>query len=195
MTTTEPAGQQPQQAMTASREIQPPAKPFGGQRPDAWKRLWGWPGLLAVTVLVADQASKWLVVANWPVGTLNTVIPGFFNFVHVRNPGAAWGILADHTWLLGLLSLLAFLGMAVFFRRLHEDSRLAAMALGAILGGIAGNLIDRWARQSVVDFLDFHFRGRHWPAFNIADSAICVGVILLMLWNFRNGRRQMSKES
>ncbi|HOG49483.1 MAG TPA: signal peptidase II, partial [Lentisphaeria bacterium] len=110
----------------------------------AWLRFCGWPGLLALFVLVADQVSKWLVVTHWPVGTMRTVIPGFFNLVHVRNPGAAWGILAEHTWLLGVLSLAAFVAIVIFFRRLHEGSRLAAMALGAVQGGIAGNLIDRW---------------------------------------------------
>jgi len=162
---------------------------------DAWLRFCGWPGLLASFVLAADQASKWLVVTHWPVGTMRTVIPGFFNFVHVRNPGAAWGVFAGHTWLLGVLSLAAFVAMVLFFRRLHEGRRLAAMALGAVQGGIVGNLIDRWARQSVVDFLDFHLGGLHWPAFNIADSAICVGVTLLVLWSFIGARRPAPPEA
>ena len=173
------------------QENKPPSAPPAS----AWLRFCGWPGLLALGVLAADQISKWLVVTEWPVGTMRTVIPGFFNFVHVRNPGAAWGILAGHTWLLGVLSLIAFVAMVIFFRRLHEGSRLAAMALGAVQGGIAGNLIDRWARQSVVDFLDFHVHGMHWPAFNIADSAICVGVTLLVLWSFFGARRPAPPEA
>ena len=178
-----------QEDMPTQTPASPSVTPGG-----AWLRFFGWPGLLALFVLSADQASKWLVVTQWPVGTMRTVIPGFFNLVHVRNPGAAWGILAGHTWLLGVLSLIAFVAMVIFFRRLHEGSRLAAMALGAAQGGIVGNLIDRWARQSVVDFLDFHLRGMHWPAFNIADSAICVGVTLLVLWSFIGARRPAPPE-
>ncbi|MGI6355285.1 MAG: signal peptidase II [Lentisphaeria bacterium] len=196
-----PAGQnRGERQLTAADSAEPHADDVRGVQENmplpasssdsAWLRFFGWPGLLALLVLVADQASKWLVVTHWPVGTVRTVIPGFFNLVHVRNPGAAWGILAEHTWLLGVLSLAAFVAIVIFFRRLHEGSRLAAMALGAVQGGIAGNLIDRWVRHSVVDFLDFHLGGMHWPAFNIADSAICVGVTLLVLWSFIGARRQ-----
>lgn len=152
-------------------------------RSDAWLSFWGWPGLLALAVCLLDQLSKWLIVSQWPEGTLWEIIPGFFNLVHVRNPGAAWGIMASHTWLLACLSLLAFLVLAIFFPRFHGGSRLASISLGAVQGGIAGNMFDRWFRQSVVDFLDFHLAGYHWPAFNIADSAICVGVTLLIVWS------------
>jgi signal peptidase II len=92
--------------------------------------------------------------------------------------------LAEHTWLLGLLSVLAALLMVIFFRRLSNDQPFMALVLGVIHGGIVGNMIDRLFRGSVVDFLDFEFAGRHWPAFNIADSAISVGVVLVLLASF-----------
>jgi len=160
----------------------------GNNKTDASLRFFGWPGLLALCVCLVDQISKWLVVAAWPVGKIIVVIPGFFNLVHVRNPGAAWGIMASHTWFLALLSLLAFVFMVIFFQRLHGGSRLASLSLGAVIGGIVGNMIDRFWRQSVVDFLDFHLGGYHWPAFNVADSAICVGVTLLLLWSLFGGQ-------
>ena len=150
---------------------------------------------LTVTVTFLDQLTKWLICRNFGTHDHITVIPGFFDLRKVLNAGAAWGMLSGQRALLiavsvGMLSLLWY-NRAEFIK----SGRLARIGIGLLTGGIIGNLIDRLKSGSVIDFLDFHFRGRHWPAFNIADSAICVGVILLMLWNFRNGRRQMSKES
>ncbi|NMA46865.1 MAG: signal peptidase II [Lentisphaerae bacterium] len=146
--------------------------------------FWRLPGLLSLSLVVLDQVSKAIVVRHCPIGWQQPVIAGFFNLVHVRNTGAAWGILAEHTWLLGLLSVLAALLMVIFFRRLSNDQPFMALVLGVIHGGIVGNMIDRLFRGSVVDFLDFEFAGRHWPAFNIADSAISVGVVLVLLASF-----------
>lgn len=146
--------------------------------------FWRLPGLLSLLVLIMDQVSKAVVVSQCPIGWHQPVIAGFFNVVHVRNTGAAWGILSEHTWLLGALSLLAAVLLIVFFRRLSGGQPVVAMVLGAIHGGIVGNMFDRVLRGSVVDFLDFEFGGWHWPAFNIADSAISVGVVLLLAASF-----------
>jgi signal peptidase II len=146
--------------------------------------FWRLPGLISLLLVLLDQATKALIVRQFPIGWHKPVITGFFNLVHVRNSGAAWGIFAEHTWLLGLLSVLAAVLVVVFFRHLSGDQPVLALLLGLIHGGIVGNMIDRLCRGSVVDFLDFELRGWHWPAFNVADSAISVGVLLLLLASF-----------
>lgn len=146
--------------------------------------FWRLPGLLSLVVVLLDQLSKVMVVRQCPIGWQKPVIDGFFNLVHVRNTGAAWGILAEHTWVLGLLSVLAAVLLVVFFRRLSGEQPFLALVLGVIHGGIVGNMLDRLFRGSVVDFLDFEFGGWHWPAFNIADSAISVGVVLVLVVSF-----------
>lgn len=138
---------------------------------------WLW---LALAVLVADQLAKRAVAAAIPRGDGVTIIPGCFNLVHTDNRGVAFGILADaHSawvgWVLILFSL-AVMGLLVW---LLTTSRIpgapAQVGAALILGGAAGNVLDRVLRHSVVDFLDFYVRSYHWPAFNLADSAIVIG--------------------
>lgn len=153
-------------------------------------RFCGLPGLLALLVFALDQLTKWLVCSQCEIGWGHDIIPGFFTLVHVRNKGAAWGIFSEHTWLLGLLSLVCFVLLAVFFDRLTHRRTFAAIQLGLLAGGIIGNMVDRLFRHSVVDFLDFHWQDvYHYPAFNVADSAICVSMFLLVIWSFREERR------
>lgn len=143
--------------------------------------LAGWPGVVALAVLALDQLTKFLIYTVWPEPGANelVVIPGFFSLVHWRNPGAAWGIFARHTWLLAIISLVAALAIMVFFKRLSEGKPVLAMAYGVLLGGIVGNLIDRaFFVEGVVDFLAF----RWWPAFNVADSAITCSVVFLVVY-------------
>ena len=137
-------------------------------------------------VLILDQAVKWLALRRLPPGVPMSVIDGFFSLTLVMNPGLAFGMLGTvprgWRWVVALLSIAA-LGVlaAVATRLLPEGGRVAAIAVGMIFGGAAGNLIDRARFGAVVDFLDFYWRGWHWPAFNVADSAISVGVALLAL--------------
>ena len=137
-------------------------------------------------VLILDQAAKWLALRRLPPGAPMSVIDGFFSLTLVMNPGLAFGMLGTvprgWRWVVALLSIAA-LGVlaAVATRLLPEGGRVAAVAVGMIFGGAAGNLIDRARFGAVVDFLDFYWRGWHWPAFNVADSAISVGVALLAL--------------
>jgi len=142
---------------------------------------------LAGLVLVLDLFSKFLVTRYLPEpGKIYYhVIPGYFSLVHFRNSGAAWGLFAEHTYLLALVSCLALLGIIVFFRHLHEGRRPLAYAYALLAGGIAGNLYDRVFRGSVVDFLFFYFRDYKysWPAFNIADAAICCSVIFMLCYS------------
>ena len=137
-------------------------------------------------VLILDQATKWIALRRLPPGASLSVIDGFFSLTLVMNPGLAFGMLGTvppgWRWVVALLSIGA-LGVlaAVATRLLPEGGRVAAVAVGMIFGGAAGNLIDRARFGAVVDFLDFYWHGWHWPAFNVADSAISVGVALLAL--------------
>lgn len=152
------------------------------------------PGLLAIVVFVLDQLSKQLVLHLWPIpGSIGpTVIPGFFTLVHFQNRGAAWGMFANYTWALGCLSAAAFLLLAYFFDRLTERRPLLCLCYGLLLGGIAGNMFDRFFRPGVIDFLFFYFRDfKHsWPAFNIADSAITCTIIIILLDGLRQGNKK-----
>ena len=138
---------------------------------------------LALLVLAVDQATK-----LWAAGTLDygmpvTVLP-FFNLTLVHNTGAAFSFLADAGgWqriffivVSGVVSLV----LVAWLWRLPRDARLLGIALALVLGGAGGNLVDRVAYGYVIDFLDFHAAGWHWPAFNVADSAISCGVVLLL---------------
>ena len=135
--------------------------------------------ILTGLILVIDQITKIVVENN--ISSSIKVIPGLFNLVFVKNTGAAWGILAGKGWLLLVISAIVFVLITVFIRRITEGwpERYYSMAL--IAGGIAGNSIDRIWRGAVVDFLDFYCGSYHWPAFNVADSAICVGVFIFII--------------
>ena len=138
-------------------------------------------------VLVLDLATKIAIDMHLSYADRIPVIPGFFYLTHVRNTGAAFGLFSDAPKVYRLVFFISVSFIAVgiivsFFRKLSPGDRLAALALGLILGGAVGNLIDRIFRQEVVDFLHFRlWRGYSWPDFNVADSAIVVGVGLLVL--------------
>jgi signal peptidase II len=135
--------------------------------------------LLAGVLLLLDQASK-IVVERSLVGRgAISVIPGFLDLVYVTNKGAAWGMFSDLVYGRGLLLLISVVvtGLVVWqFRLLTEGRSERFFALGMVLSGIFGNGIDRIWRGAVVDFLDVYVGTWHWPAFNVADSAICIGV-------------------
>jgi signal peptidase II len=145
---------------------------------------------LAGVLVVLDQISK-LVVLRWLAPGRTVEVTPFFNFVLVYNPGAAFSFLAQAPgWQRGLFIAIALVASAwiVFLLRRHWRETLFSFALALILGGAVGNLIDRVVYGAVVDFLDFHAAGWHWPAFNVADSAITVGAVLLV-WDGFFGRR------
>lgn len=132
--------------------------------------------VLGIAVLALDQASKWLVHSRLYTGQSVEVIPGFFNLTLVYNPGAAWGILRDQGFWLALLAFAALIFLCTVRRHFTHLGGTPRIALGLLLGGIAGNLIDRLWHGQVVDFLSFHLGKFSWPAFNVADSSICIGV-------------------
>jgi len=141
-------------------------------------------GVIAGVVAV-DQATKLLVRAEVPIHGSVPVIPDLFNIVHVRNTGAAFGFLnaVDFPYkaaVVALVATAALIGIALYAARMSSHERLARVGLALILGGAVGNLIDRLALGSVVDFVDVVLGGWHFWAFNVADSAITVGVVAML---------------
>lgn len=138
--------------------------------------------ILCLAVVFLDQFSKVWIRANFVYGGDSLeIIPGFFNIVYVRNPGAAWGMLGGQQVVLITLSIVVFILLAVFHRRVLNPTLDHCMILGLMLGGILGNLIDRIKFSWVTDFLDFHMGVHHFPSFNVADSSICIAVGLYLL--------------
>ena len=143
-------------------------------------------GLVILAVLALDQFTKYLISANLSLGDSITVVPGLFHLTVVRNSGMAFGLLSAAAIpykpvLVTLLSVVALGAVAIYAVSSPANERLSQFALAFILGGAAGNIIDRIRLGYVVDFLDVFYRGSHWPAFNVADSAICAGVGLLLI--------------
>jgi signal peptidase II len=145
---------------------------------------------LALLVLVLDQISKTWVLANFRLMD-RQIVTSFFNLVLVFNAGASFSFLADaggwQKWFFVVLALGISLWLLSLLRK-HAHERLMPAALSLILGGAIGNVVDRLRFDAVVDFLDFHLAGYHWPAFNVADSAIFVGVALMLWHQFRFGK-------
>jgi signal peptidase II len=149
-----------------------------------------WLGL-ALIILIADQFTKVLILGYYQLGD-GTVVTSFFNIVRVHNTGAAFSFLASaggwQRWFFTVLGICAAL-FILWMLKSHSGQRLFSFALACILGGAVGNVIDRVLYGYVVDFLDFHWRGMHFPAFNIADSAITIGAIALILDELLRVRR------
>jgi signal peptidase II len=148
--------------------------------------------LIALPVVVLDQISKWWILTEVMDPPKTIAVTGFFNLVLVWNRGVSFGLFdSNSAWgpvLLTALALAIAAGLVVWLRR--AGSRLAAAAIGLVLGGAIGNVIDRVRFGAVADFLDFHAAGYHWPAFNVADSAISVGVGLLLYDGLFESRRK-----
>lgn len=141
--------------------------------------------ILIASLLVVDQVSKILIAKNIPLNSSREVIPHFFHLVHIRNKGAIFGFFSQtgNSWVFIFLTLASFaaLGLVVFyFFKTPPKEKFLTLALSLILAGALGNLIDRILRGSVIDFLDFSAKGWHWPSFNVADSCITVGALLLV---------------
>ncbi len=137
---------------------------------------------IAGAVVLIDQLSKWWAVTTIPLHRSIPVIQGFFDLVNIRNRGAAFGFLNRSDiewqfWLFLVATLIAVLSIFFLVRNSKHDVLLFS-ALGLILGGAIGNLIDRIRMRAVIDFLDFYIGSWHWPAFNVADIAICIGAFL-----------------
>ena len=152
--------------------------------------VWRWLGV-ALIILMLDQLTKIAVVGAFQLGE-TMPITSFFNLVRVHNPGAAFSFLADaggwQRWFFTGLGVLAA-GVMVYLLRMHAGQTLFCLALSLLLGGAVGNVIDRLLYSHVIDFLDFYYGTWHFPAFNVADSAITVGAGLLILDELLRVRR------
>lgn len=152
--------------------------------------VWRWLGVALITLLL-DQLTKIAVVGAFQLGEA-LPITSFFNLVRVHNPGAAFSFLADaggwQRWFFTGLGVLAA-GVMVYLLRMHAGQTLFCLALSLLLGGAVGNVIDRLLYSHVIDFLDFYYGTWHFPAFNVADSAITLGAGLLILDELLRVRR------
>lgn len=146
-----------------------------------------WLLLIAAAVAILDRLTKWLVVAHVALGDAVTVIPRIFRISHVENQGAAFSLFDDSNnphrvrWALLLFSIAAAIAVLFFIFRLGRSITPTTVGLALILGGALGNGYDRWRFGFVIDFLEVHIIHYHWPDFNVADSAIVVGGMLLLL--------------
>ena len=138
---------------------------------------------LAAAILVADQFTKWLILGRYELGD-STTITGFFNIVRAHNTGAAFSFLASaggwQRWFFTIIGAVATV-FIVWMLRSHPGQRLFSFSLACILGGAVGNVVDRLLHGYVVDFVQVHWAGWYFPAFNVADSAITVGAVCLIL--------------
>ena len=162
----------------------------------AYKRL----HILAFIILITDQVTKQLIERTLPFPTFYPpdniiVIPGFFNLVHVGNTGAAWSLFSGYPKALAALGIMALLLLYFFRNALQLKLPDSQSSFGLIIGGILGNLIDRFRLGHVTDFLDFHAAGWHFPSFNFADSAITIGVGLHILFSFRQSESELASET
>jgi signal peptidase II len=141
--------------------------------------------LIAILVVLLDRFTKWLVATNITLHDSIVVIPGFFRLTHVQNTGAAFGLFAESSseWKIAILVMFSLLALVVVSALLWKNSHAltsTGVGLALILGGALGNLWDRILTGHVVDFFDFYVGTYHWPAFNVADSAIVIGALMLV---------------
>lgn len=148
--------------------------------------------LSILVIIIGDQWTKQMVLAHFEYGESRIMIPDFFSLTYVRNTGAAFGFLANSnpTFRVPFFLIVPIVAMVVLgylYRDLPRSSKWRSLALGLVSGGALGNLVDRIRLGYVVDFLDFHYRNQYYfPAFNVADAAICLGVGILLLSTFSN---------
>ena len=142
--------------------------------------------IVFLVIIVLDQSTKLIIQQTLPLHKQVEIISGFFNLIHVRNTGGAFGIFGGERDPLGsvlfvVASLIAVGILVILFLRVKEHEKALAFSLSLLLSGAMGNLIDRVSYGEVIDFLDFYVSSYHWPAFNIADSAISIGIGLMAL--------------
>jgi signal peptidase II len=151
------------------------------------------------SVIAADQISKMWIVNSFQLYESKEIISGLFNLVYVENTGAAFSILADvdspwRHYFFMIVGCVAIVGLTVTYIKLMAENKYYYLPIGLIVGGAVGNMIDRVRLGSVVDFLDFYFGNYHWPAFNVADSAICVGAVLFIGMNYLDSKKHRATE-
>lgn len=133
-------------------------------------------------MIVADQWTKWLILKHMELGQSIVVMEDFLYITSHRNKGAAWGILQGQMWFFYIITVVVIIGIVYYMQKYAKGKILASAALALMLGGAIGNFIDRVYRKEVVDFIDVYIFNYDFPIFNVADSCLVVGVILLMFW-------------
>jgi signal peptidase II len=160
-----------------------------------WRRFEAW---TAIIIVVADQIAKQVVRMRLDYGDSLAVVPGFISLTRVHNTGAAFGMLdlvdfPFKTVVMTIVAAAALTGLALYGATLPAEQRLSRIGLAVVVGGAAGNLVDRIATGYVLDFVDVYWRGWHFWAFNVADAAITVGVALMILDLIGVGRQRVSR--
>jgi signal peptidase II len=160
--------------------LQPSAFPDGASVPFRYRLLL----IISLIVLALDQATKFYIDHRFALYESVPVFENFFHITYVRNKGAAFGILSDNAFRIPFfitVASIAAIGIIWYLHKIGNEQKLHLLALSLVFSGAVGNLIDRIRLGEVIDFLDVHWYQHHWPAFNVADSAICIGVCLLLI--------------
>ncbi|WP_260471858.1 signal peptidase II [Bacillus sp. HMF5848] len=150
--------------------------------------------LVALVVILIDQITKWLVTQYMDLYESIAVIPEFFYLTSHRNRGAAWGILQGQMWFFYIITIIVVAFLIYYISRLKKSERLLRFTLGLMLGGAIGNFIDRLFRKEVVDFFDIYIFTYDYPIFNIADSALVIGVGLFFIYSLLEAKKEKEQQ-
>lgn len=150
---------------------------------------------IAVVIILLDQLSKWIVVKEMAIGERITVIENVLYLTSHRNTGAAFGILEGQMWFFYVVTIIVVVGIIYFMKKEASKSIIMGISLGLLLGGALGNFIDRIFRREVVDFIDTYIFGYDFAIFNVADSALCVGVALILIKMIADERKQKKERA
>lgn len=145
--------------------------------------------VIALFVIAIDQISKWLIVKNMELGTSIPIIDNVLYITSHRNRGAAWGILENKMWFFYIITVVFVVFIVFYMKKYAKTDKFLGISLGLILGGAIGNFIDRVFRQEVVDFIHVYIFSYNYPVFNIADSALCIGVVLIIIQTLLEGKK------
>jgi signal peptidase II len=149
--------------------------------------------LIAILVILLDQVTKWLIVSKMAFGDSIPIINNILYITSHRNRGAAWGILQGQMWLFYAITLVVIFAIIYYIQKAAKGKWLLGISLALMLGGAIGNFIDRVFRKEVVDFIHTFIFGYNFPVFNVADSSLCIGVVLLMIVMLRDERETKEK--
>lgn len=145
--------------------------------------------LIALVVIAIDQLTKWLIVKNMELGESIPIIDNVLYITSHRNRGAAWGILQNQMWFFYIITVIFVIGVIYYIQKYGKQDKFLGLALALILGGAIGNFIDRVWRKEVVDFIHTYIFSYNFPVFNIADSALCIGVALILIQTLLEGKK------
>ena len=149
-----------------------------------------WYYVIALFIIGIDQLTKWIIVSTMELGERITVIENFFYITSHRNSGAAWGILQGQMLFFYIVTAVVVIGIIYYIQKFAKNDTLLAIGLSFVLGGAIGNFIDRLFHQEVVDFADFYIFNYNFPIFNVADSALTIGVIIVIIATIMDERKK-----